>query len=185
MNKDVDYRCDFYSLGVIFYQMMCGAPPFSHTDPSKLVYAHIAKQPTAPHEINPQIPLAISKIILRLLAKNADDRYQSTYGLKVDLEFCAQRLRQKGFIGDMEMPEVGKYDVHSTFQIYQKLYGREEEIQLLLQSFEEVTTGTVPSNLLLVSGRRFMTFIPTTTNNITSSCVEKKNSLLFMFFFFR
>lgn len=149
MNKDVDYRSDFYSLGIVFYEMLCGAPPFKSKDTTKLIYAHIAKKPTPPHEVNPQIPLPVSKLILNMLAKNADERYQSTYGIKMDLRGCLEDLQTKG---DIDNFDIGLHDVNSTFQIYQKLYGREKEIQILLNAFEEVSTGEVDSHLLLVSG---------------------------------
>lgn len=99
INRTLDYRTDFYSLGVIFYEMLTGQLPFQNAqDPIELVHCHIAKIPVAPHEINPNVPLAISAIAMKLLSKTAEDRYQSAYGLKADLEQAAIQLQIKGSI---------------------------------------------------------------------------------------
>lgn len=148
MNKDVDFRTDFYSLGVVFYQMVCGVLPFTGSDSSKLIYAHIAKSPIAPLQHNPELSSTTSSIILKMMAKNPEDRYQSSHGVLMDLNACLEALQAK------MLPNfpVGKFDVTSTFQLCQKLYGRENEIELLINSFEEVVSGSVSSNLVLVSG---------------------------------
>ena len=86
MGRPLDYRTDFYSLGVTFYEMVTGQLPFQATDAIGLVHAHIARVPTPPHQVNPQIPLAISNIIMKLLEKTAEARYQSAYGLAADLQ---------------------------------------------------------------------------------------------------
>ncbi|PRP80785.1 putative ATPase [Planoprotostelium fungivorum] len=148
MNKDVDYRTDYYTLGVIFYQMITGRVPFSSTDSARLFYAHIAKIPPAPNTINERIPPAISNIIMKLLSKSADDRYQSTYGIKMDLLRCIDEMKAGG---SPDFP-IATFDVQSTFQISQRLYGREEEIKTLLRAFEQVTRGQVSNKLVLVGG---------------------------------
>ena len=86
MNRSVDYRTDFYSLGITFYEMLTGKLPFSAKDPLELVHCHIAKAPIPPQKLNPEIPDAVSEIVMKLLSKTAEDRYQSAFGIKIDLE---------------------------------------------------------------------------------------------------
>ncbi len=147
MNRSLDYRTDFYSLGVTLYEMLTDKTPFSSQDPLELVYSHIAVQPINPQSLNPQIPKTISEIVLKLMAKNAEDRYQSATGLLADLELCFNQLETKGTITDF-VP--GRLDVLSQLLIPQKLYGRENQVNELLAAFERVTSGT--SEIMLVSG---------------------------------
>ncbi|MBD2007172.1 MULTISPECIES: AAA family ATPase [Cyanophyceae] len=147
MNRAIDYRTDFYSLGVTFYQILTGALPFQSTDPMELVHCHIAKQPVPPSHLNPEIPLAISNIVMKLLSKTAEARYQSSYGLKFDLEVCLTQLQTTGKIENF-IP--GKQDFSNKFEIPQKLYGREQEITILLAAFERVSQGL--TEMMLVSG---------------------------------
>jgi PAS domain S-box-containing protein len=135
MNRLLDYRTDLYSLGVTFYELVTGHLPFPTTDILELVHCHIAKQPPSPHEVNATIPKAVSDIILKLMAKNAEDRYQSAWGIKADLERCAEQLEKNGQIDDIV---IGLQDVSDQFHIPQKLYGREAEIAALLAAFETV-----------------------------------------------
>lgn len=139
MNRSIDYRTDFYSLGVTFYQLLTGHLPFPTTDVLELVHCHIAKQPTPLHELNAAIPAAVSHIIIKLMAKNAEDRYQSTWGIKADLERCAEQLSASGQISYIQL---GLQDVSDRFQIPQKLYGRGAEIAALLAAFERVAGGS-------------------------------------------
>ncbi len=146
MNRSVDYRTDFYSLGVTFYEILTGRLPFIHSDPMELLHSHIAKQPTPPAVIA-DMPQVISNIVIKLLAKNAEDRYQSAAGLKFDLENCLQQLQSSGKIEDFA---IGKRDRGNQLLIPQKLYGRENEVQTLMNAFQRVSNGA--TELMLVSG---------------------------------
>ena len=146
MNRAIDYRTDFYSLGVTFYEMLTNQLPFTTTDPMELVYCHIAKQPVPPKEVA-EIPQAVSDIVMKLLAKNAEDRYQSAAGLKFDLETCLQQLQTTGKIENFP---IGQRDRGDQLLIPQKLYGRETEVQILLDAFGRVSLGA--TEMMLVSG---------------------------------
>src|SRR5919202_1011387 len=148
MNRAIDYRTDFYSLGVTFYQLLTGQLPCQATDdPLALVHCHIAKTPIAPDELNPAIPLAISDIVMKLLAKTAEDRYQSALGLKADLEVCLRMLQTSGEVAHFK---VGELDLFSQFSIPQKLYGHEPEVARLMDAFDRVSSGR--TEMMLVSG---------------------------------
>lgn len=146
MNRAIDYRTDFYSLGVTFYEMLTNQLPFTTTDPMELVYCHIAKQPVPPKEVA-EIPQAVSDIVMKLLAKNAGDRYQSAAGLRFDLETCFQQLQTTGKIENFRICQRDRGD---QLLIPQKLYGRETEVQILLDAFGRVSLGA--TEMMLVSG---------------------------------
>ncbi|MEH2003545.1 MAG: serine/threonine-protein kinase PknK, partial [Nostoc sp.] len=135
MNRLLDYRTDFYSLGVTFYELLTGQLPFPTTDVLELVHCHIAKHPIPPNEINTTIPKPVSDIILKLMAKNAENRYQSAWGIKADLEICAEQLEE---IGQISSIQLALQDVSGQFQIPQKLYGRDKEVATLLAAFVRV-----------------------------------------------
>ncbi|AVH62116.1 trifunctional serine/threonine-protein kinase/ATP-binding protein/sensor histidine kinase [Nostoc sp. 'Peltigera membranacea cyanobiont' N6] len=145
MNRGIDYRTDFYSLGVTFYELLTGVLPFQSNDPMELVHSHIAKQP--PLVIRDQIPQVISDIVMKLMTKNAEDRYQSALGLKFDLENCLHQLQFNGIISAFE---IAQRDVCDRFIIPDKLYGRETEVSTLLQAFERVSNGA--TEMMLVAG---------------------------------
>jgi predicted ATPase/signal transduction histidine kinase len=147
MNRNLDNRGDLYSLGVTLYELICDRLPFETTDPLELVHCHIAKRPIAPHSVNPEIPKPVSDIVMKLLSKTAEDRYQSALGLKADLMICSQLLESKGEITDFLL---GEYDVSDKFQVSQKLYGREKEIRLLLEVFERLSLGK--TEVMMVKG---------------------------------
>src|SRR5262249_44444989 len=105
MNRTLDNRSDLYSLGVTFYQLLTGRLPFEATDEIGWVYCHVARKPTPPVEVRPSLPQALSDIILKLLAKVADDRYQSAAGLRHDLERCLQQLHKTGQIAPFALGE--------------------------------------------------------------------------------
>ncbi len=135
MNRSLDYRTDFYSLGVTFYELLTGQLPFATADVLELVHCHIAKQPIPVHEINLEIHPIVSAIVMKLMAKNAEERYQSAWGIKTDLEKCLKQLETKSCL---EAFPLGLQDISDKFQIPQKLYGRETEVETLLTAFERV-----------------------------------------------
>ncbi len=148
MNRIVDYRTDFYSLGATFYELLTEQLPFPINDTIGLIHAHIAKIPTSPHELKLSIPQPLSDLILKLMAKNAEDRYQSAFGITADLERGSQSWKATGRIDSFL---IGQADVSSRFLMPQKLYGREAEVATLLNTFEDVCrTGT--SKMMLVAG---------------------------------
>ena len=135
MNRELDYSTDFYSLGATFYQLLSQSLPFETDDALELVHCHIAKQPLPPHEVDREIPLTVSQIVMKLLAKTAEERYQSALGLKADLEECLTQLQQTEQINQFPLAQ---HDVSDRFKISQKLYGRENEIAILLSAFDRV-----------------------------------------------
>lgn len=139
MNRCLDFRTDFYSLGVTFYELLTHQLPFEVTDTLEFVHCHLAKQPIPPHELNSEIPQAVSEIVMKLLAKTAEERYQSAWGIKADLVDCLMQLEAHGTI---ETIFLGENDISDRFQIPQKLYGRETELSTLLAAVERVR-GTV------------------------------------------
>jgi serine/threonine protein kinase len=149
MNRFVDYRTDFYSLGATFYEMLTGRPPFEFKDPMELVHAHIARLPARPSELNPEIPEVISDIIMKLMSKNPEERYQSERGIKNDLEKCLKMLNKDNSIKSFT---IGEMDVSEIFQIPEKLYGREKEIQLLFEKYESVSKADAKPDIILFSG---------------------------------
>ncbi len=147
MNRVVDYRTDFYSLGVTFYQLLTGRLPFSVPDALGIIHLHIAGIPTAPHELNPVVPEMVSRIVLKMMAKMADDRYQSAWGLRADLERCLRELQSEGKV---KYFDLGKEDYTDRLRVPQKLYGRERQTEQLLDAFERVSAGE--RELFLVAG---------------------------------
>ncbi|QSJ17385.1 AAA family ATPase [Nostoc sp. UHCC 0702] len=147
MNRIVDYRTDFYSLGVTFYEMLTGRLPYEGTEPIELVHCHIAKEATSIQKLNPEVPAPVAAIVSKLMAKNAEERYQSAAGLLADLQFCLTQLENTGQIIQF-IP--GQKDRVAQLLIPQKLYGREREVSTLLAAFDRISHGG--SELMLVSG---------------------------------
>ncbi|MEG3835887.1 AAA family ATPase [Microcoleus sp. Z1_C3] len=137
MNRSLDYRTDFYSLGVTFYELLTNQLPFESVDALELVHCHIAQQPNSPHKINPSIPLSLSEIVMKLMAKNAEYRYQSAWGIKADLKTCLAQLIN----GKFQSFLLGYQDISPKLQLPQKLYGRESQIESLLSAFDRVASG--------------------------------------------
>ena len=147
MNRGIDYRSDYYALGVSFYELLTGQLPFTSNDPMELVHCHLAKQPVVAHQLKATIPLAISQIVSKLMSKNAEARYQNALGLKHDLEICLTQLQQ---IGKIELFSLGERDLSDRFLIPEQLYGREPEVATLLNAFERVSKGI--AEIMLVAG---------------------------------
>ncbi|WP_375501875.1 AAA family ATPase [uncultured Nostoc sp.] len=147
MNRGIDYRSDYYSLGITLYEILTGKLPFNCDNPMELVHYHLAKMPPQLEGRSKEIPKVLCDIVMKLMAKNAEDRYQSALGLKHDLELCLAQLQDTGEIKDFE---IGQWDVCDRFLIPEKLYGREAEVASLLQAFERVIHGT--SEIMLVAG---------------------------------
>ncbi len=147
MNRGVDYRTDFYSMGVTFYEMLTGRWPFVFDDPIELVHAHIAIQPTHPRSLDASLDEQVSAIVMKLLSKRAEDRYQSAYGIRADLERCLAELERAGEIASFPL---AREDYSEDFRLPQKLYAREEPIAQLLATFDRVCAGAC--ELMLVPG---------------------------------
>ncbi|MEH1776044.1 trifunctional serine/threonine-protein kinase/ATP-binding protein/sensor histidine kinase [Nostoc sp.] len=148
MNRGIDYRSDYYSLGVTFFELLTGQLPFQSNDPMELVHCHIAKQPEQLRgRREEEIPQVLCDIVMKLMAKNAEERYQSALGLKYDLEKCLERLKNTGRI---ESFPIAQKDICDRFIIPEKLYGRQAEVQSLLDVFERVSQGS--TEIILVAG---------------------------------
>jgi predicted ATPase/tRNA A-37 threonylcarbamoyl transferase component Bud32 len=136
MNRGIDYRSDFYSLGVTFYSLLTGQLPFQSNEAMELIHCHIARMPVSPIEINPAIGRMLNDIILKLMAKTPEERYQTVFGLQIDLEKCREKLLEKGNITPFKLAQN---DIDSRFIIPDKLYGRETEVATLLTAFNRVS----------------------------------------------
>jgi PAS domain S-box-containing protein len=147
MNRGIDYRSDFYSLGVTLYELLTGKQPFITVDPLELVHCHLAKMAAPVTQVKPEIPIVVSQIVAKLMAKNAEDRYQSALGLQCDLEKCLAQWQATNAINEFEL---GQQDLSDRFSIPEKLYGRQTEVQTLLEAFARVSQGR--TEMMLVAG---------------------------------
>jgi PAS domain S-box-containing protein len=148
MNRSIDSRSDLYSLGVTFYQMLTGVLPFTAHDPMEWVHCQIARTPISPHQRLEMIPAPISRLVMKLLAKTAEDRYQTAAGVEHDLRRCHAEWEKQGRIDEFPLAEN---DIAARLLIPEKLYGRSREVAALLGSFNQVVATGVPG-LVLVSG---------------------------------
>ncbi|MCY1077283.1 trifunctional serine/threonine-protein kinase/ATP-binding protein/sensor histidine kinase [Archangium lansingense] len=147
MNRSVDHRTDLYSLGITLYELLTGSRPFHGRDALEWIHAHMAQAPQPPIERVKELPPVLSAIVLKLLAKVAEERYQSAEGLRADLERCRESLLR----GAPEDFVPGMQDLPTRFQLPQRLYGRDTQATMLLQSFERVIRDGRPE-LILVCG---------------------------------
>ena len=145
MNRPVDYRSDFYSLGVTLFELFTGRLPFQAVDPMELVYCHIAVPPPQLTEIRQDVPPSMGTVIRKLLEKAPEDRYQSALGIMHDLRSCQSHLHK-----DQEEFQPGRQDVRDRFMIPRKLYGRQDELKTLMSVFDDASQGGV--ELVLVAG---------------------------------
>ncbi len=148
MNRPIDTRSDLYSIGVTFYQMLTGVLPFHASEPKDWVHSHLARQPHPPAERTPTVPGVLSNLVMRLLAKSADERYQTAAGLKADLLRCHSAWHRSGSIDDFEL---GEHDLADALAFPQRLYGRDRELSALLEAWRRVE-ATGHCELVLVSG---------------------------------
>jgi PAS domain S-box-containing protein len=148
MNRSIDSRSDLYALGVTLYEMLTGSLPFAASDPMEWVHCHIARQPTSASERLKGIPGVVSAIVMKLLAKTAEERYQTAMGLEFDLRRCLKEWETRGRIDEFRL---GEQDIPDRLVISEKLYGRERELEVLLAAFDRIVAGGRPE-LVLVSG---------------------------------
>ena len=147
MNRPLDYRSDFYSLGVTLYELFSGRVPFHSREAMEIIHAHIARQPVPLDQITPQVPKTLSRLVMKLMAKRAEARYQSHSGLSADLLACVEKLENQGSLSDFPL---GRQDVPKELQIAPGLYGREDEITALEAALERVSQGG--TEMVLISG---------------------------------
>ncbi|WP_299443012.1 AAA family ATPase [uncultured Rhodospira sp.] len=148
MNRSVDSRSDLYSLGVILFQLFVGRLPFTANDPLEWVHCHVARQPLNPRNVAPDVPPAVSDIILKLLSKTAEDRYQSASGLVADLTTCLDVLATQGTVSRFQL---GQHDNPGRLMVPETLYGREQALATLERALERLSAPGA-GRLVLVAG---------------------------------
>lgn len=139
MKRKIDGRSDLYALGVLFYELLTGELPFQAKSASEWIHAHMALLPAPPRAIKSEVPQMVNDLVMKLLAKTADHRYQSAYGLQDDLQKCSDQWKENGAIEPLPLGEV---DEISRFRLPEKLYGREKELQQLLNAYERSCSGS-------------------------------------------
>ncbi len=152
MSREVDYRTDFYSLGIIYYELLTGQVPFTGVGAKEIIHGHMAHRPIPPAEKRPDIPQSISDIVMKLLAKTPEDRYQSAYGLRADLKICHERL---AIFGRIDYPFVpGRQDASEVLSLSGRLFGRDSALSRLIAEYEDVRRGA--ASIILIAGHAGM-----------------------------
>ena len=148
MNRSIDSRSDLYSLGITLCELFTGRLPFTAVDPLDWIHCHVARQPVSPRELRPQMPEVIGQILLKLLAKSADERYQTALGLEADWRRC---LTQWQAAAQVDPFTLGEYDAPDHLVIPETLYGRDPELAALRLAYDGVAaTGT--AQLIVLAG---------------------------------
>ena len=148
MNRALDYRTDLYSLGITFYEMLVGIVPFRSKDPMEVMHGHMAIRPPSPFLFNPDIPDVVSDIVMKLMMKTPEERYQNAFGLMADLKECLKRLDGDGHIVYFQ---ICRHDISNKFIIPPRLYGRQKEIDRLLVAYEAARLGE--NEMVLIQGK--------------------------------
>ena len=148
VNRSIDSRSDLYSLGITFYEMLTGNLPFTASDPMEWVHCHIARQPALPSDRVKSVPTSVSAIIMKLLSKTVEERYQTAAGVESDLRRCLSEWETDGRVEEFAL---GDHDTPDRLKIPEKLYGRDREVDTLLTAFDRIVAGGRPE-LVLVSG---------------------------------
>ncbi|QAU45234.1 AAA family ATPase [Bradyrhizobium guangzhouense] len=148
MNRSIDSRSDLYSLGITLYQMVTGSLPFAADDPMEWVHCHVAREPEAPAKRSGNVPGAVSRLIMKLLSKMAEERYQTAGGAERDLQRCLAEWELRRCIDDFPL---GRHDTPDRLLVPEKLYGRTSEREMLFASFERIVKSGVPE-IALVAG---------------------------------
>jgi PAS domain S-box-containing protein len=148
MNRSTDSRSDLYSFGITLYEILTGLLPFSASDAMEWVHCHVARRPIPPDERTKGIPPTVASIVMKLLTKTAEERYQTAAGVEWDLSRCLGEWEQLGHVSSFS---IGTHDASDRLWIPERLYGRDQGVKVLLDAFERIVTGEV-SRLALVSG---------------------------------